>query len=392
MALSHSPKIVTDGLVLYYDMYNTQKSFKGQPVTNLITGPEDFSNAAWGVANFSVTQNSTVAPNNTQTADLITSTSGDPYTVQVISVTSGVSYTWSFYTKANNCAGKTGYIWVWYAGTATGTNVGTYYTLTSEWQRVSITTTPTGSGTVYFRIDFVEPGAVTGDSVYAWGAQVETNSYMTPYTSSSRTNAQAIIDLTGNNTITANSLTYDSNNTFSFNGSSNYESVINSSALQVADTFTISAWIYATDLSNRYTVFSTRTLNTAGCWQMEVGTGSSVTTGSNLGRVAVTGVGTWIFESNDNAISINQWYNICFVKLNNATQGGTFYVNGVSVSASQTTSYTISNNSDAKLIGAGTGITQFFPGKISAIKLYNKALTAEQVLQNFNSTRIKYGI
>jgi len=35
MALNHSPKIVTDGLVFAYDMANTQKSWKGAPSTNL---------------------------------------------------------------------------------------------------------------------------------------------------------------------------------------------------------------------------------------------------------------------------------------------------------------------------------------------------------------------
>ena len=35
MSLNHSPSIVRDGLVLYYDMSNTQKSFKGAPTTNI---------------------------------------------------------------------------------------------------------------------------------------------------------------------------------------------------------------------------------------------------------------------------------------------------------------------------------------------------------------------
>ena len=37
MALSHSPKIITDGLVFTYDMSNPAKSWKGAPATNLIT-------------------------------------------------------------------------------------------------------------------------------------------------------------------------------------------------------------------------------------------------------------------------------------------------------------------------------------------------------------------
>ena len=37
MALAHSPKIATDGLVFAYDMGNTRKSWRGAPTTNLIT-------------------------------------------------------------------------------------------------------------------------------------------------------------------------------------------------------------------------------------------------------------------------------------------------------------------------------------------------------------------
>ncbi len=37
MSLSHSPKIVTSGLVFAYDMGNGKKSWKGAPTTNLIT-------------------------------------------------------------------------------------------------------------------------------------------------------------------------------------------------------------------------------------------------------------------------------------------------------------------------------------------------------------------
>ena len=36
MALTHSPNIVTTGLVFSYDMGNTEKSWKGQPTTNLV--------------------------------------------------------------------------------------------------------------------------------------------------------------------------------------------------------------------------------------------------------------------------------------------------------------------------------------------------------------------
>ena len=44
MSLNHSPQIVTNGLVLYYDMANTTKSWRGAPVTNLYYAVNNYLN------------------------------------------------------------------------------------------------------------------------------------------------------------------------------------------------------------------------------------------------------------------------------------------------------------------------------------------------------------
>lgn len=55
MSLKHSPSVVTDGLVMYYDMSNTQKSWKGRPVTNQFTLPTAAVNG-FGVQNSTFTR------------------------------------------------------------------------------------------------------------------------------------------------------------------------------------------------------------------------------------------------------------------------------------------------------------------------------------------------
>jgi hypothetical protein len=198
-------------------------------------------------------------------------------------------------------------------------------------------------------------------------------------------------DLSGNSNtgILVGSPTYSTNNngTLVFNGTNQNTNITDSTSLQFADTFTISAWVYATNLSGRYGIFSTRRDNTAGCWQLEIGVANGGT-----GRVAVTGVGTWIWESVDSVVNSNSWYHVCFVKLNNATVGGSMYLNGISLTPLQTTAYTIINNSSVKIIGNGTNNSQFFPGNISNVTLYNRALSADEVAQNFNAIRGRYGI
>jgi hypothetical protein len=69
---------------------------------NLLTQTQQFDNAAWAVGATTVTANTTVAPDGTSTADKVVATTADVRHVknQLITVTSGVSYTLSFYVKA----------------------------------------------------------------------------------------------------------------------------------------------------------------------------------------------------------------------------------------------------------------------------------------------------
>ena len=173
-----------------------------------------------------------------------------------------------------------------------------------------------------------------------------------------------------------------------FDGSNDYISIPNSATLQVADVFTVNMWINAASLANRCGIFTTRNANSSGCWQLETGIASGGT-----GRIAVTGIGTWIWESSNNVIQINNWYNLCFVKPGNGLQG-LMYVNGNLLTPAVTTNgYIISNNNDAKEIGRGTvGTSQYFSGQISKTALYNRALSATEVSQNYNATKSRYGL
>ena len=201
-------------------------------------------------------------------------------------------------------------------------------------------------------------------------------------------------DLTGigNTGTLVNSPTFSglNNGCILFNGTNQYVNVPNSTSLQVADTFTVSAWVYATTLAARYAIFSTRLNNPAGCWQLEIGSTGVGSLSTN--RIAFTGVGTWIAETFDNVISTNKWFNICLTKVNNATVGGTIYINGVAVANRQTNAYTISNNTDAKRIATSSGLSELFTGYMSQVSLYNRVLTATEVLQNYNATKSRFGL
>jgi hypothetical protein len=266
--------------------------------------------------------------------------------------------------------------------------------ITTNWTRVSFTGTIPGSATatafIQCRLDGTQSGG-SGINIWWDGLQIERSGAPTTFNSIPNLNNNNWYNASGsvNNNTLVNGPTYTSSNggALVFNGTNNYASVTNSASLQVGETFSVSAWVYPTNLSSRYPIFSTRTANASGSWQLELGTGNAGT-----GRIAVTGVGTWIWESSSDVISANNFYNITYVKPNNATQGGNLYLNGILLSPLVTTAYTILNNSDAKLTGAGTSLVQFFPGNIYSVSLYNQALSPARVLQNFNALKGRYGL
>lgn len=171
-----------------------------------------------------------------------------------------------------------------------------------------------------------------------------------------------------------------------FDGTDDYASIPNSSSLQVGGTFSIAAWIKPTSLSSRYGIFSTRLNNPSGSWQLEVGTASG---GSN--RVGVSGFNTWIKETTNDALTPNVWNHVVYTRSSNSDTGN-IYVNGNLAPIFRSTTYTITDNADAKVIGQGTSSGQFFPGQIDDIRLYNYALSPAQVQKVFNQGYgVRYG-
>jgi hypothetical protein len=66
------------------------------------------------------------------------------------------------------------------------------------------------------------------------------------------------------------------------------------------------------------------------------------------------------------------------------------YINGVNI-ASALHTINPESNSTSVLIGRGPG-SQYFPGQVYTTHVYNRALTAQEVLQNFNATRSRFGV
>jgi hypothetical protein len=383
MPTSGGPDLLGESnLVFAYDTGDVTNSYKGAPTTNICTGA-DFSIYNDGATNL---RNQSYPPPPIPGYEVVKVTANTPG-VYGQSILWRAGYSTSPATVTNSV-----YAWL---ESGTFVQVGQHW---FPWNYGSAKTIERGKWVRISETYNINEGGSYGEAAMAYATngvayfcmpQYELKPYMTPFVNflSTRSETQGLLSLVGTNTIDLTNVSFDSNAQMVFDGTNDYINIPNSTAMQVGDIFTVNAWVYPTNLNARYGVFSTRRNNTAGCWQLEVGTANG---GTN--RVAVTGVGTWIFETPNNAISANVWTNICFVKPGNGVQGGTLYINGNIISPLATTAYNILNNSDDKVVGSGTILSQFFPGKIANISIYNRALTSNEVRNNYSDLKTRFNL
>ena len=90
--------------------------------------------------------------------------------------------------------------------------------------------------------------------------------------------------------------------------------------------------------------------------------------------------------------SLNTWYNICAT--HNRVGGSStllIYINGILIPGTVASpTLTPITNSSNFTIGSGRGNTLNFPGNIANVSLYNRALSATEVLQNYNALKNRY--
>jgi hypothetical protein len=88
-------------------------------------------------------------------------------------------------------------------------------------------------------------------------------------------------------------------------------------------------------------------------------------------------------------IADNTWKNVVLTYQSGVSNGTRIYINGVSV---LTATITIQSQVANLFGGAEANANQFASCQISSFNMYNRALTAQEVLQNYNSTKKRYGL
>lgn len=84
----------------------------------------------------------------------------------------------------------------------------------------------------------------------------------------------------------------------------------------------------------------------------------------------------------------NQWYYLGFVKNNTS---GTFYLQGFQDGTTTGINKTYTNTGYV-IGGSYRDSMQYLSGNISTVQIYNRALSAQEVLQNYNATKTRFGL
>lgn len=172
----------------------------------------------------------------------------------------------------------------------------------------------------------------------------------------------------------------------SFNGTSDYMTLADSSSLDIGNVFTISAWIKPDSLTARVTIYSASASATTGALQFEVGPGNA---GTN--RISTLINGTWVCATVDGVLTPGVWQHIAYVRTATGANHR-MYVNGVSVSLATNGSTNYVDNAHQKLIGARSTVSQYqyFPGSIDELQISNIARSADEIWGMYLMGRNQY--
>jgi hypothetical protein len=397
MATSYNSTIVTNGLVLCLDSANP-KSYS----TNVFTSPTDIYSWNTAGSNCTLSRDTIQSPvGSTPLKMVITGT--DPYTIgyfgaawKLAPAVSGQTWTISCWVKASVATTIEG-IWVseqdasgnyLTGGGASNPTIGT------SWTRISGTYTLTNASTAFvgLRMDGTQTGG-TGITVWWDGIQLERVSSISTFNSKTNTNGVNWFDQSGNNKTgtLVNTPTYSSANGGSlvFDGTSSY---IEAGSIQPQQ-LTLSSWFKATGASNTNDAYGGVLVSNSP--QL---TGSAVQYSLNYSwlnqtcAVTIQANNVRITTPTDSALQNT---------INNAVttyDGSTLnlYLNGVlstSLSLSVTLVYPTTGNMNVQIGRWGyAGFLRNFAGNIYNTSIYNRALSAAEVSQNFNALRGRYGI
>jgi hypothetical protein len=152
---------------------------------------------------------------------------------------------------------------------------------------------------------------------------------------------------------------------------------------------TISYWMYSTAVEDYRNPFTTNYNGSNVGIRFEQYTTASPYGGFNVIIGNDAGTYTGFSYSPSAILTVNSWYNVVLV-WNTVTNKAIGYLNGDLKFDSSHTYW--ATTLPAIAIGNGFSSARYFKGNIASTFIYNKSLSATEVLQNYNATKSRFGL
>ena len=389
-------KVVTSGSVFMYDVGDTRNSYRGEPTVNAFgTYPTDLYGWTTSGNACTLSRDTIQSPVGNTPLKMVT-TGNDAYTGtyassywNITAASSGQTWTISVWAKANqNTVGQ-----IFHFGANSSGNIIDFnaigISLTTEWTRYSYTRTFTDGNVVAIqtRLD----GADTfqsGDIIWWDGLQVEQKPNPTQFTTGTRSSTQGLLSLVGNSTFDLSYVSFDSNAQMIFDGTNDYVPITLSTSIGVYCLEMV--WYNNNAIPNNDTVIGGPTT-----YQTPIefnGNGSGVHLGAWTGGMTNEAIHIWGGGgATSNRVAAAVGYHHVVFNWNGTTYD--IWVDGVN-----TTTYYQNGTTPAGLITAtsiklGRDVDNYcFNGQIPVTKIYNRALSAAEVRQNYNKYKTRFNL
>jgi hypothetical protein len=183
-----------------------------------------------------------------------------------------------------------------------------------------------------------------------------------------------------------------------FDGTDDIVDFGTSDSLNFTDSFSVSFWMRANlSIANKAQFFVNR-------WTWDVGSFRQWTFDNIIQRIPVSVIGTnsiafsissagtdgtSVIISSSNSAYSNNWVNVCGIWDKSNIY---LYINGVSANTPRPATAMVSTPNRKTFIGGTLSANIPITGSIAITSMYNRALSATEVLQNFEATRERFGV
>ena len=387
MSHHRGPKTITDGLIFHYDTGN-EKSLVGEPTTNLVDARWDTVWSIDGSGQGSIGTRTMIDEYHCRIVDVNSNTRQSEW---VYNLSPNTTYTFSVRFKKISGAPTLRYQIQPYNG---GSYITSYFPTTAQigltdidgWQTASYTiTTPANTDRVLWFMQDGDDYTTYNHSFELKGVQCEQKSHFTPFTSGTRSNTQGLIDLSKRSVMTVANASFDSNAMLNFDGTNDYIQL--TSFPQPTNFITCEAWINPQDAVTPGTIRGGVISSTNSMYLGIFDSYDGTTFGSHWAVQTSTGARPYNING---SIPRNQYTHIVGTYNGSVSR---MYINGVEIwNASLTGTIPSATYYIGTYGGTIVDDTHNFNGYIPVAKIYNRALTAEEVYQNYNASKRRFGL